>query len=88
MPGRFAGLLFLLFLKIRFAHDRRPATRRRYGKRVQIPRCRATVSEDNGGRPLGAIFGKKIPKILKFPGRTPQQAGLDQSPYSQARRPA
>src|SRR6266849_8374842 len=26
MPGKFAGLLFLLFLKIRFAHDRRPAT--------------------------------------------------------------
>ncbi len=72
MPGRFAGLLFLLFLKIRFAHDRRPAARRRYGKRVQIPRCRATVSEDNGGRPLGAIFGTKILKILKFLGRTPQ----------------
>jgi hypothetical protein len=46
VTDKFAGLLFLFFLNIWFAHDRRPAKRWRYGKRVKIPRCRATVSEE------------------------------------------
>jgi hypothetical protein len=45
-PVDLPGCCFLFFLKIRFAHNRRPAKRWHYGKRVQIPRCRATVSED------------------------------------------
>src|SRR5271165_2632366 len=45
-PVNLPVCIFSFFLKIRFAHDRRPAARWPYGKRVQSPRCRATVSED------------------------------------------
>ena len=45
-PVDLSDCCFVLFLKIGFAHDRRPGDTLAYGKRVQIPRCRATVSED------------------------------------------
>ena len=42
------------------------------GKRVQIPRCRATVSEDISGRPLGMIIGNPDEDL----GRTKQHPTL------------
>ena len=56
LPGKFGELLFLLFLKLGSRMIVGRLKNRSYGKRVEIPRCRATVSEDTRGRSLGPIF--------------------------------
>jgi hypothetical protein len=52
------GKVVLFFLKvIWFAHPRQDDE---IGKRVRIPRCRATVSEETDNRSLGNSLGRPV----------------------------
>src|ERR1700680_4242450 len=74
---------FLLFQK---SFDLRVfAISAKTGKRVKIPRCRATVSEEIAARSLGDAREGRLPPwdVVRSPRST-----IKLHPHSQARRPA
>ena len=77
-----------LHFALHFHQVARPPCARRTGKRVQIPRCRATVSEDTATVHWAERPGKDRSRNWIRIGFRARARVQDRNPYSRARRPA